>query len=381
MTTRGLLRAAGLVMWGFAGIPAALSIAYKPGHIGSVPVVVWVGAFVVFGVTFFRATRADAPDGRDATRSLAIQTLSALGMNTLLCTGFEAALLVVVAVQLGLMMPLARALPWLVVQSVMVVLLAGYHMGWPGGAYWSIAVIGFEAFAFTIAAMAGRETAARRALEKTNAELEATRESLALASRDAERLRIARELHDLLGHDLIALHLELETARHLVDGKAKVPVDRAHEVAKGLLASVRKAVSSLREDTEPVDVAAGVRALVEKVHEPRVHLEAPESLEIGDAERANAVVRCVQEIVTNAMKHAHASNLWIAIVPRGGSVELTARDDGRGTRGLKPGNGLAGMRERLERLGGELVLETDEGEGFRVRAKLPIANGAKGASA
>jgi len=68
--------------------------------------------------------------------------------------------------------------------------------------------------------MAGREATARRALEETNAELEATRESLALATRDAERLRIARDLHDLLGHDLIALHLELETARHLADGKA-----------------------------------------------------------------------------------------------------------------------------------------------------------------
>ncbi len=55
-------------------------------------------------------------------------------------------------------------------------------------------------------------------------------------------------------------------------------------------------------------------------------------------------------------------------------VELTARDDGRGTRALKPGNGLGGMRERLEKLGGNLVLETEEGEGFGIRATLPLAN-------
>ena len=62
------------------------------------------------------------------------------------------------------------------------------------------------------------------------------------------------------------------------------------------------------------------------------------------------------------------------MTPRDGSVELVARDDGRGTGGLTPGNGLAGMRERIEKLGGELVLESAEGDGFRVRATLPVAS-------
>lgn len=244
MTTRSLLRAAGLLVWAFAGTPAALSIAERPGRISTQGLAVWIGAFVVFGVTFFRATRAAAPEGGEGTRLLLVQTLAALAMNLFVCTGFEAALLVVVAVELGLFLPLSLGLPWLAAQSIMICLLATHHMGWESGGYWSIAVIGGEAFAFTVAAMAGREAAARRALEKTNAELEATRESLAGASRDAERLRIARELHDLLGHDLIALHLELETARHLAEGKAKEPVERAHDVAKRLLADVRHAVSA-----------------------------------------------------------------------------------------------------------------------------------------
>lgn len=374
MTTRRLLRAAGLLVWAFAGIPTAITIASHPRLISTAGLAVWIGAFVVFGVTFFRASRTDAPEGKEATRALAVQTAAALGMNTLLCTGFEAALVVVVAVQLGLMLPLARSLPWLAAQSIVLFALATMHMGWPSGGYWMIVVIGAETFAFTIAAMAGREAAARRALERTNAELQATREELAHASRDAERLRIARDLHDLLGHDLIALHLELETARHLADGRAKEPVERAHDAARHLLADVRNAVSSLRENgTGPVDVVGGVRAVVEKVHEPRVHLEAPAKLDIADLERANAVVRCVQEIVTNAIKHAAADNLWITMVPGDGHIEVTAHDDGRGTDGVTPGNGLAGMRERLEKLGGELVVESAEGAGFKVRATLPTA--------
>jgi len=372
MTTRSLLRAAGLLVWAFAGIPAALSLADHPRS-GVATLAVWLGAFVVFGVAFFRASAADAPEGRGAARLLAVQTVAALAMNVVLCTGFEVALVVVVAVQLGLMLPLALALPWLLVQTLLASALAIHHMGWRAGGYWSIVIVGTQAFAFTVAAMAGREAAARRALEKTNAELEATRESLARASRDAERLRIARELHDLLGHDLIALHLELETARHLAEPRMKPAIERAHRIAKGLLTDVRKAVSSLRTEEGPMDVARDVRDMVGKVHEPRVHLDAPEYLGIDDAERANTVVRCVQEILTNTIKHAAADNLWIEIVPRGGGIELTARDDGRGCDPPELGNGLLGMRERVEKLGGELVLETRPGAGFRVRATLPVA--------
>src|SRR5687767_9677642 len=103
MTTRTLLRAAGLVVWAFAGIPSALGIVRDPEEFSPGAMAVWLGAFVVFGVTFFRASRADAPEGKAATRLLLLQTSCALVMNIVFCTGFEAALLIVVAVELGLM--------------------------------------------------------------------------------------------------------------------------------------------------------------------------------------------------------------------------------------------------------------------------------------
>jgi signal transduction histidine kinase len=369
MTTRSLLRAAGLVMWAFVGVPAAYHVVRDPEGVSHASLAIWFGAFLVFGATFFRATGGE---GSATTRLLFVQTLAALVMNTVLCTGFEVALLVVVAVQLGLVLPVRSALVWLVVQSVLLFALATHHMGMAHGSYWSIAAIGLEAFAFTLATMAGRETAARRALERTNAELETTRESLARASRDAERLRIARELHDLLGHDLIALHLELETARHVAEGRAKDRIERAHDVAKTLLADLRSAVSKLREEPKSIDVAGVVRAIFAKVKSPRVHFDAPASLFVEDAEREGAIVRFCQEVVTNAIKHAAAENLWITLAAGASSVELTARDDGKGTAAATPGHGLVGMRERFERLGGEVVVESGNGEGFRVRARLPV---------
>jgi signal transduction histidine kinase len=370
VTTRALLRAAGLLAWVFAGIPAARGVVREETCStvgGALTVFGWAAAFVVFGIAFFRATRSDIDEKR-VIRLVALQTICALVMNVLLCTGFEAALLVVVTVQTALVLPPIRGLVWVAAQSVGVFVLAAHHMGTTRTIYFIIAVVGLEAFAFTIAAMAGREAAARQALEKTNAELEATREELARASR--------RELHDLLGHDMIALHLELETARHMTEGRARESVDRAHEIGQTLLGDLREAVSTLREsrasaDSPAVDVAAGVRAVVARVQEPRVHLDTPPSLDLGDRERATTVVRCVQEIVTNALKHASAQNLWITLAERDGRIELEARDDGRGSHLLRPGNGLAGMKERVTSLGGELVLETTEGAGFRVRAVLP----------
>src|SRR5262245_1932421 len=132
MTTRGLLRAAGLLTWAFAGIPAATSIATKTScsSVGSVATIAaWVGAFGGFGLTFVRATRGDMTDARQAVRMLAVQTFAALAMNVVLCTGFEAALLVVVSVQLGLTLPLRRGLAWVVAQSLGLFTLATYHMG------------------------------------------------------------------------------------------------------------------------------------------------------------------------------------------------------------------------------------------------------------
>jgi signal transduction histidine kinase len=104
-------------------------------------------------------------------------------------------------------------------------------------------------------------------------------------------------------------------------------------------------------------------------------LDAPRSIHLAVGEQANAVIRCVQEIVTNTIKHAGADNLWITLACKAQRIEITACDDGQGARRLTPGNGLAGMRERVSALGGQLLVETQEGAGFQVRAFVPIAQG------
>ena len=130
------------------------------------------------------------------------------------------------------------------------------------------------------------------------------------ASRVNERTRISRELHDLLGHHLTALSLNLEVAGHLSEGRAKEHVQQAHTLARLLLTDVREVVSQLREDGA-IDLATALLPLAENVPALDIHMDIEEPLTVDDPERAHVLLRCTQEIITNAVRHAGARNLWI----------------------------------------------------------------------
>jgi len=194
-------------------------------------------------------------------------------------------------------------------------------------------------------------------------------------SRLAERVRIARELHDTVGNRLTALSLNLEAAARLAQGSAVEPVSAAQSLVKLALRDVRGVVEELRE-CDRIDLGQALKTLASEMPHPRVHLTAPDTICRDDAEGALTLLRCTQEILTNAARHAGAENVWIDLMRANGVIELRARDDGRGASEVHPGNGLRGMRERLERCGGRLELSTRPGEGFEVRAVLPLQRGA-----
>jgi signal transduction histidine kinase len=105
-----------------------------------------------------------------------------------------------------------------------------------------------------------------------------------------------------------------------------------------------------------------------------VRLDLPETLHIDDPERANVLLRCAQEIVTNAVRHAGATRLDLKVEPQGTMIVLQARDDGRGSDSPTHGNGLRGMRERLAACGGQLDIITAPGQGFALDVRLPLEN-------
>jgi len=264
------------------------------------------------------------------------------------------------------------ALAWLIGQNALFVLVFNTipEVTLADAALMGGLFLGISGFAFMSGMVALQQHVARDELRKVNSELRATQALLADNTRIAERVRIARELHDLVGHHLTALTLNLEVATHLVDGKALEHVQQAHSLAKLLLADVREVVSEMRLD-DKVDLAAALRTLVSGMPEPRIHLDLASELALTDPLRAQVLLRCAQEMITNSVRHARADNLWVSLLQDDEGLALTARDDGRGVNEVEAGNGLKGMAERLRQLGGELKIETEAGAGFALRAWVP----------
>jgi signal transduction histidine kinase len=147
-------------------------------------------------------------------------------------------------------------------------------------------------------------------------------------------------------------------------------VAQAKGLATALLARVRDVVSTLRE-AEHCDLKDALEAIAQSVPAPAVHVNFSPGVRVSP-DQAHALARCAQEAVTNAVRHADASNLWIRVTSDGEGVRLVARDDGNARPAAASfGSGLLGMRERMEILGGRLTVRTGVDFGFTIDAWLP----------
>jgi signal transduction histidine kinase len=361
------LTAAGLVTWLASGIPSALAIA--GGRLTGVGAVAWLVAFAAFGIAFSLICFAPWRGLRFRRVLVLTQSIAGAVMVVVSRDGIAGATLVVAAAQFAGLVPSRVAGVWIGVQTA-VIAARFWWLDGPvsalivGGAY-----LGFQMFAMATSTLERGERMAREQLARANAELHATRALLAEDSRVAERLRISRDLHDTLGHHLTALSLQLEVASRLASGPAADRVAEAHAITRLLLGDVRDVVSRLRESSR-FDLAAAIRSLADATTGLQVHVDAAD-VTIDDPLQAHAILRCVQEVITNAMRHAQARNLWISVQRRDDGIALTARDDGRGVDAVTWGNGLRGMRERFEELSGRVDFSSRPGAGFEVQAFVP----------
>lgn len=376
-----LLRYAGLFTWAVVSLPLVYSwlvpllgdgadaqLALRP-----MPWQGWLSYFA-FGLSYAWLTRGLGVRRRTVGdfALLLILTLAAVGVSYWNESGLGSVLLMVAACVLPWLLPLPLGVAWLVLSQLAVVPVFVHGLNFPllEALMQSVLYAGFSGFVFVTSLVARQQAQAREEQRRLNSELRATRALLAESARVNERTRISRELHDLLGHHLTALSLNLEVAGHLSDGRVKEHVQQAHTLARLLLTDVREAVSQLREGGA-IDLAAALRPLAENVPSLAIHMDLEEPLTLDDPERAHVLLRCTQEIITNAVRHAGARNLWIDARRADGGIVIQARDDGAGADALVPGNGLRGMRERLAQHGGDLQVESRPGAGFSLRLTLP----------
>ena len=309
------------------------------------------------------------------TLLLAVQLGCALALDS---TPFH----LLLAVQIGMLLPLRTALAWLAIHyllgagvDLLLVLDQAQRMAHPPR--WSLLAYIWAERAVTVVGFGlGRlvlhERRTRQALATAHAQLLATQSLLADTVRGAERLRISRDLHDMVGHHLTALNLHLDLALRQAGSAAPPALPTARDVSRDLLAQVRSVVTSTREDRE-IDLAQALQMLCAGLPMLKVDLRIDAGAARQPAPLAHALFCCIQEAVTNTLRHAQARQLTIVLETQEGVTLARVSDDGRGKPCALEGNGLRGMRERLADLGGELSYAHGRGDGLALEMRVPHA--------
>lgn len=230
------------------------------------------------------------------------------------------------------------------------------------------------------------ERAARRRAEKLTAELEAANHQLAAYAAQAEELaisnernRLAREIHDNLGHYLTVVNVQIRAAQTILTtdpDRAQDALAKAQTLTQDGLQAIRQSIAALRESPlEKRSLPEAIRALLAETAGAGIVTEfntlgAPRPL---DPRAELTLYRAAQEGLTNVRKHARASRVDVTLdYTQNTAVSLVIQDNGVGTAvGANSGFGLLGIRERAELLGGALRVQSDPGRGFALHIHLP----------
>ncbi|MFI8877197.1 sensor histidine kinase [Streptomyces sp. NPDC055243] len=279
-------------------------------------------------------------------------------------------LFVYVAVSAGAVLPMRHAM-WVIPAVTGVMIAVGLRTDSVKDLLGSLAVLTL---------LVGFAMTGVRELVRTTIELRQARATVAQLAANEERLRLARDLHDLLGHSLSLITLKSELAGRMLPDhpdKAARQVADIEQVSRQALVDVREAVSGYRRRTLAGELAGARTALTAAGVEADVPLQAPAVLPAEQGE--TALAWALREAVTNVVRHSGARRCTVAFTSRhtldGPVVELSVEDDGRGGSGTAQGNGLAGLTERVEAVGGVLDVGPGDRKGFRLTVRVPLGEG------
>jgi two-component system, NarL family, sensor histidine kinase DesK len=220
-------------------------------------------------------------------------------------------------------------------------------------------IFGFSNFAFA------QQARTNSLLERANSEIERL-------TQEAERERIARDLHDLLGHTLTVITMKLDLARRLLShdsDRARNEIVEAEQTARNALAEVREAVSGYRAEGLAAEISRARRSLLSADVKLTTTL-APVHL---SSSQVNVLCLALREAITNIVRHAHATVCHVALLEKNRTIHFTIEDNGLGGQ-IREGNGLRGMRERLQSMAGAVKLTTSANRGTSLEITLPLAS-------
>ena len=221
-----------------------------------------------------------------------------------------------------------------------------------------------QIFAFSVIEATIREQRAKEEISAINQELLATRFMLQESSQKQERLRISRDLHDVLGHQLTALALNLEVTRHKLPDEYKPLAEENLCQAKQLLQDVRNVVKKMR-DHDKLDLIAHIKKLFAQLPNCQFNFEGnnentnKNKLTINSLTLNNQLIFCLQEAISNALRHGKADNFMLHFHQKKNRINISLTDNGKGCEKVIIGNGLKGMCERLNEFNGIVTLKSN----------------------
>lgn len=359
-----------LPMWRVAG---AVFIAYPVVRIvlDPPPPLIALAALAVtalFTLLLVAVGRRSPDDARRANPALAIVDLVILGLAAWIVANSPdqgwVGLFYFGSTAASMLLPERRAIVLIIASGVICgfALVVSQDPGSAAIQGLAVSIIGITVFAMS-------------ALRRTNQQLHAAREELATLAVTAERDRIARDLHDVLGHSLSLIAIKSELAGRLLPGdpeRARAEIGDVERVARESLASVRDTVSGSRQPTLERELANARLVLEAAGIEPTIDTSAGPLPEAEDAVLAWAV----REAVTNVVRHSAAHSAAIRTCRVGDEAAIEVVDDGRASTSAGGpelgGTGLRGLRERLESVGGRLDAGPRPDGGYRLEAIVPV---------
>lgn len=224
----------------------------------------------------------------------------------------------------------------------------------------------------------------KRRVDKLNEELEQSYNKLEEQSKKIEELviteernRIAGEIHDNLGHSLVALNMNLDVAENLIDRdmkKTKKLINKSKALTKDSLNDLRKAVYALKEEN-PGSLTDSIKRIVDNVgsiEKIKVNLSIDENSDELLSKYKNIICISIKEALTNSIKHGKASEVYIDIKIDDMNAYITVKDNGLGCDPLTKGNGLLGIENRITNMGGEVAYNSKKGKGFEIGIVLSL---------
>lgn len=364
-------RLAGLMTWLLVA-SSALWLAIANSKVSQHDLVLAAFCHLCFIASWWFCTIKAPSSANRSPLLLFLQVACASGIFYLLPYNYSAILLVLTSALLPYFVSMGRAVLVIGLMHIPFYIIFHYHWHYQGVLLSTSLFMTFSIFALLMTHTHRKEKAAREASEQLNRELKATQALLKTAAQQAERVRIARELHDVMGHHLTALSLQLQVASHPACQDTAPHISAAYDLSNQLLNEVRQTVSELRQSSSS-PLRQALIGLSDTVPEIDIIVDmSPQEMNLSTALNQD-IKRIIQESITNAIRHGNAHCVKVTVAQDSDVIKLDISDDGSTSstsHSFLVGNGLSGIQERVAQYQGQVSFEKTD-RGFNTRISIP----------